>query len=80
VSRTSKIESLLDRKPSQLSGASASASPWEGRWCAIPALFLFDEPPLISTLNCGSKCAPDQKSFISGSAKTIVYVTPLTPR
>ena len=24
--------------------ASASASPWAGRWCAIPQVFLFDEP------------------------------------
>jgi len=30
---------------------------------------------LISTLNCGSKCAPDQKAFISGSGKTTIYVT-----
>ena len=44
VAELLQIEHLLDRKPASSPAASASASPWAARWCAIPLLFLFDEP------------------------------------
>ena len=55
--------------------ASASASPWAGRWCAIPKVFLFDEP--LSNLD--AKLRVDMRIEIKRLHEqlgtTIVYVT-----
>ena len=55
--------------------ASASASPWAGRWCAIRSIFLFDEP--LSNLD--AKLRVDMRTEIKRlhqrCGTTIVYVT-----
>ena len=58
-----QIEPLLNRKPGQLSGGSASASPWDARWCAIRSSFCSTNLCPISTRNCASICAPRSRSF-----------------
>ena len=59
IARTAEIlqiEALLDRKPSQLSGGSASASPSAGRWFATSMSFCSTSLSAISMPSSGRSC------------------------
>jgi hypothetical protein len=61
--------------PASFRAVSGSASPWAGRWCANPDVFLFDEP--LSNLD--AKLRVDMRTEIKKLHQklgtTIVYVT-----
>jgi multiple sugar transport system ATP-binding protein len=61
--------------PASFRAGSGSASPWAGRWCANPDVFLFDEP--LSNLD--AKLRVDMRTEIKKLHQklgtTIVYVT-----
>ena len=55
--------------------ASASASPWAGRWSAIPTLFLFDEPLSNLDAKLRVEMRTEIKKLHQRLGKTTVYVT-----
>ena len=61
--------------PASSRAASASASPWAGRWCAIRSCSCSTSRSPISTPSCASTCAPRSRSCTSRVGKTTVYVT-----
>ena len=69
-----KMESLLDRKPSQLSGGSASGCHWAGH-CQEPAAFLFDEP--LSNLDAAlrTEMRMELGKLHKELGATMIYVT-----
>ena len=56
VAKTLQLEHLLKRRPSQLSGGSASASQWGAHWFASPASSCSTSRCPISTQSCASIC------------------------
>ena len=63
-----EIGALLDRKPAQLSGGSASAPPWRARSCASPRSSFSTSRSPTSTRRCARRRAPNSWHCTGGSA------------
>ena len=69
------LSEYLERKPGQLSAASARGSPWAGRSC-VSGVFLMDEP--LSNLDAklrACRCRADIAALQADFGITTVYVT-----
>lgn len=56
VAKTLQLDQLLDRKPKQLSGGSASALPSDARWCANRRYSCSTSRCPISMQRCACRC------------------------
>jgi hypothetical protein len=56
------LNHLLERRPSQLSGARGSAWPWGGPSCATRMCSCSTNRSAISTPSCGPRCGPRSRS------------------
>jgi ABC-type sugar transport system ATPase subunit len=68
------IERYLERRPRELSGGSASAWRWAGRWCASPRCSFSTSRCRTWTPSCASRCAP-RSAAPRRVAATTIYVT-----
>ena len=75
AAQTLGLSHLLERRPRRSRAASASASPSDGRWCAIPPRSCSTSRCRISTPSCAPRCASRSSGFITGWARTSVFVT-----
>ena len=68
VASTLGLETLLERRPAQLSGDNGSASPWAGPWCASRRPSSWTSRFRTSTPSCGSRCVGNWRACTTGSA------------
>ena len=73
--RCCRSSSCSTASPASFPAASASASPWAARWCAIPLLFLFDEPLSNLDAKLRVEMRTEIKKLHQRLGKTTVYVT-----
>ena len=75
AARILDITELLDRRPRHCQAASASASPWGARSCAIQRSFCSTNLCRTSTPSCACRCARKSNACIRRCKTTTVYVT-----